>query len=389
MPVLITDESDDIQRYQFTLGEKIEVVNSVYQLYDYLTQNQSEYLVIVGPNIKMESARSIATQFRLDRPEIGVILIRKRIEVGVLTDAIRSGIREVVSSDDAGALVAACKRSLEISNQISENSQLQNSANTQGKVLMVFSAKGGCGKTTTAINLAYALSLDINLKIALLDFDLQFGDVAIALQIDPVKTISDAISMQGNLDDLGIQSLMIHKTPNLDILLAPTNPTDVEFISGKLVETLINKLKTNYDYIVVDSPPAFTEAILQVFDMADRCYLLTTLDMPALKNLKIVSNTLDALNIPKSKLEYVLNRSDLKTGLSILEVEDSLGEKFAVQIPSSGEVSSSTNKGVPIVIDNPRHPVSKAFLILAEKTNLLLRPSFKSKEKNRFFGRKN
>lgn len=389
MTVVFTDETDDIQRYEFTLGEEVKVVNSIYELYEYLLKNQSERLVIVGPNIKMEQARAVAAQFRLDRPDVGVVLIRKRIEVGVLTDAIRSGIREVVSSDDAGSLVAACKRSLEISQQIADNSTSQGSGNSQGKVLMVFSAKGGCGKTTTAINLAYALSLDESLKVALLDFDLQFGDVAIALQIDPVKTISDAISMQGNLDDLGIQSLMIHKTPNLDILLAPTNPTDVEFISGKLVENLINKLRLTYDYIVVDSPPAFTEAILQVFDMADRCFLLTTLDMPALKNLKIVNNTLDALNIPKSKLEYVLNRSDLRTGLSIEEVEETLGEKFSVQIPSSGDVSLTTNKGTPIVIELPRHPVSKAFLSLASNTNVLLRPKHTKKENTRFFGRKN
>ena len=387
MAVLLTDATDDIQRYQFTLGEKVDVTSSVYELYDFLANKPSEKLIIIGPNIKMDSARSIAGHFRLDRPDIGVILIRKRIEVGILTEALRAGIREVVSSDDAGALVAACKRSLVISDQIAENSLNQNSGISQGKVLMVFSAKGGCGKTTTAINLAFSLALDPKIKVALLDFDLQFGDVAIALQIDPVKTISDAISMQGNIDELGIQSLMVHQTSNLDILLAPTNPTDVEFITGKLVENLINRLKLTYDYIVVDSPPAFTEAILQVFDMADRCYLLTTLDMPALKNLKIVNNTLEALNIPKTKLEYVLNRSDMRTGLTIAEVEESLGEQFSILIPSSVEVSTSTNKGVPIVVDDPRHPVSKAFLTLASTTNALMRPSA-FKEKSKFFGRR-
>jgi pilus assembly protein CpaE len=181
---------------------------------------------------------------------------------------------------------------------------------------------------------------------------------------------------------------MINHSKNLDVLLAPTNPTDVEFISGKLVENLINRLKLTYDYIVVDSPPAFTEAILQVFDMADRCFLLTTLDMPALKNLKIVNSTLEALSIPKSKLEYVLNKSDMKTGLSLAEVEEMLGEKFSVQIPSSVDVSSSTNRGLPIVVEKPKHPVSKVFLSLATETNRLMRPS-KVKEKSRFFSRKN
>ncbi len=383
----MTEVNDDIQRYEFTLGEKVGITSSVYELYDYLANNPQERLVIVGPNIKMDAARSISSHFRLDRPEIGVILIRKRIEVGVLAEALRAGIREVVSSDDAGALVAACKQSRSISDQIMVNSLPLNAGTPQGKVLMVFSAKGGCGKTTAVINLAHALSLNTKLRIALLDFDLQFGDVAIALQIDPVKTISDAISMQGNIDELGIQSLMIPKTSNLDILLAPTNPTDVEFITAKLVENLINRLKLHYDYIVIDSSPAFTEVILQVFDMTDRCFLLCTLDMPALKNLKIVNNTLEALNIPKSKLEFVLNHSNMKTGLTIAEVEESLGEHFSVLIPSSVDVSKSTNRGVPIVIENPRHPVSKAFLTLAKNISQSMNPTL-IKEKNGFFSRR-
>ena len=383
----MTDVNDDIQRYQFTLGEKVDVASSVYELYDYLANNPQERLVIVGPNIKLDTARSISVRFRFDRPEIGVILIRKRIEVGVLTEALRAGIREVVSSDDAGALVAACKQSTSISDQIAVNSSQLNSGTPHGKVLLVFSAKGGCGKTTTAINLAFALSLNTKLRIALLDFDLQFGDVAISLQIDPIKTISDAISMQGNIDELGIQSLMVHKTSNIDLLLAPTNPTDVEFITGKLIENLIDRLKLHYDYIVVDSPPAFTETILQVFDMADRCFLLSTLDLPALKNLKIVNRTLDELSIPKSKLEFVLNHSDMKNGLTVAEAEESLGEHFSVLIPFSVDVSSSTNRGVPIVIENPRHPVSKAFLTLATHSNQLMNPTL-TKKRKRFFSRR-
>jgi pilus assembly protein CpaE len=226
------------------------------------------------------------------------------------------------------------------------------------------------------------LAIHTESKVALLDFDLQFGDVAVALQIEPKKTISDAISMQNNLDELGINSLMVNKQKNLDILLAPTNPTDIEFITTKLIDNLLENLRNNYDYIVVDTPPAFTDVILKVFDQADRCFLLTTLDMPAIKNLKLVINTLEALNINKSKLEFILNRSDIKSGLSLQEVENLVGETFASHIPSSNDVSASINKGIPLVVDNPRHPVSKEIIEMALRTNSLFRPAPAKKNKS-------
>jgi pilus assembly protein CpaE len=301
-------------------------------------------------------------------------------------EALRSGIREVVSSDDAAALVAASKRSISVSAQLVEANKVTGSVLARGKVLIVFSAKGGCGKTTLSVNLAHALATHTDSKVALLDFDLQFGDIAVALQIEPKKTISDAISMQSNLDDLGIKSLMVHQEKNLDILLAPTNPTDIEYISTELIDNLLESMRNSYDYIVVDTPPAFTDVILRVFDQADRCFLLTTLDMPAIKNLKLVISTLEALNISKSKLDFVLNRSDIKSGLTLREVEEMVGETFTSLIPSSNDVSASTNRGVPLVVENPRHPVSREIIDLATRTDLKFRPT--EIKKRGFFGRK-
>ncbi len=387
MTFILTDTSDESQRYQFTLGEEVTVTTSTYELYDLVTANSAEQLIIIGPNVKMETARVVAEHFRVVRPSLGVILVRSRLDVTTMGEALRSGIREVVSSDDAAALVAASKRSISVSAQLVEANKVSGSVLARGKVLIVFSAKGGCGKTTLSVNLAHALATHTDSKVALLDFDLQFGDIAVALQIEPKKTISDAISMQSNLDDLGIKSLMVHQEKNLDILLAPTNPTDIEYISTELIDNLLESMRNSYDYIVVDTPPAFTDVILRVFDQADRCFLLTTLDMPAIKNLKLVISTLEALNISKSKLDFVLNRSDIKSGLTLREVEEMVGETFTSLIPSSNDVSASTNRGVPLVVENPRHPVSREIIDLATRTDLKFRPT--EIKKRGFFGRKN
>lgn len=386
MNYILTDTNDDSQRYEFTLGGAVTVTTSTYELYDLINSDPESQLIIIGPNIKMETAKSVAEHFRLLKPSLGVVLVRNRIDVTTMNEALISGIREVVSADDAASMVSAAKRSLSISNQLESVNKSATGHSSRGRVLIVFSAKGGCGKTTLSINLAHALARKTNSKVALLDFDLQFGDVAVALQIEPKKTISDAISMQNNLDELGIKSLLVSQEKNLDILLAPTNPTDIEYISTELIDNLLDSLRNKYDYIVVDTPPAFTDVILRVFDQADRCFLMTTLDMPAIKNLKLVISTLEALNINKSKLEFILNRSDLKSGLTLRELEEMVGEKFSCMIPSSNDVSGSTNRGIPLVVENPKHPVSKEIIELAIRTNEIFRPS--ELKKRSFFGRK-
>lgn len=365
MTFVLTDSQDDFQKYAFSVEESSTIFTSTYELFDAVNENPREQLIVIGPSVKMETAKVVAEHFRTLRPSLGVVLIRQRLDVGVMSEAIRAGIREVVAADDASSIVTASKRSMEISMKILESNAAEGFGSSRGKVIIVFSAKGGCGKTTLSVNLATALASLQQGQVALVDLDLQFGDVAVSLQVDPKKTISEAISMQNSLDSLGIKSLMTKKEKNLDLLLAPTNPTDVEFISAELVENIISNLRNDYAFIVVDTPPAFTDVILKVFDTADSCLLITTLDMPSLKNMKIVISTLEALNFSKSRLDFVLNRSDIKTGISIGEAEMMIGEKFSFVIPNSEAVSTSTNKGIPLTLYSPKHPVSKSITAIA------------------------
>lgn len=365
MTFVLTDSQDDFQKYAFSVEESSTIFTSTYELFDAVNENPREQLIVIGPSVKMETAKVVAEHFRTLRPSLGVVLIRQRLDVGVMSEAIRAGIREVVAADDASSIVTASKRSMEISMKILESNAAEGFGSSRGKVIIVFSAKGGCGKTTLSVNLATALASLQQGHVALVDLDLQFGDVAVSLQVDPKKTISEAISMQNSLDSLGIKSLMTKKEKNLDLLLAPTNPTDVEFISAELVENIISNLRNDYAFIVVDTPPAFTDVILKVFDTADSCLLITTLDMPSLKNMKIVISTLEALNFSKSRLDFVLNRSDIKTGISIGEAEMMIGEKFSFVIPNSEAVSTSTNKGIPLTLYSPKHPVSKSITAIA------------------------
>jgi pilus assembly protein CpaE len=365
MSVIFGDGARDTERIRLTIPDNVAVCDSIHSLVAYLAENEDEDLVVVGPDVLLSVATDLSEKYRLERPSLGVILLRRRIELQTMTEALRAGIREVVASDDAEALLSAFQRSQSIARQLRQTERRPGDAGV-GKLILVFSAKGGSGKTTLATNAAEAFaSLDIG-NVCLVDFNLTFGDVAIALQIDPTKTISDALGMQGGLDKQGVASLVIPYKERFDVLLAPTQPADAEFISAALVGEVLNLLRDMYSFVIIDSPPVFNDVVLKCFDLADSYLLLSTLDMLSLKNLKVAADTLDALGYPRTRWNIVLNRCDSKVGLTNDDFEYALGVPIKVKLPSSKDVPASLNKGVTLVADMPKHPFSRAVLEYAQ-----------------------
>lgn len=367
MPVVLGDTDRDADRFRFTLADDVAVVETAKKLDDYLESHPDEDLIVVGPDVTMAVATEVAETYRLRRPFLGVVLMRRRMEISTMTEALRAGVREVVVADDVEALVGACKRSMAVSEQL-RNVESGDASTRRGKIILVFSSKGGCGKTTVSTNLAAALSTEgEGGTVCLLDYDLETGDVAIALQMDPTRTISDALGMQGGLDERAMASLVVPYKANMDALLAPTKPADAEFVSAALAGEIIQVAASMYDYVVIDAPPAFTDVVLKCFDLADVYVLLTTLDMPALKNLKVTLDTLDNLGFPRSKWQVVLNRGGSRVGLTASDIERTVGVPISVEIPSSVEVPLRLNEGVTVVEANPKHAVGRAFEELAAK----------------------
>ena len=200
----------------------------------------------------------------------------------------------------------------------------------------------------------------------MLDLDLAFGDVAITLQQFPTRTVADAVVFGDRIDADALAGLVTAHSAGLDTLVAPDDPAMAESVPAATVTALIGALRQSYDVVVVDSPPAFTDQVLAAFDESDVVALLTTLDVPALKNLKLTLETLSLLSYPRERWRVVLNRADSKVGLEPRDVEKTLGVAVSLQIPSSREVPSSVNRGVPLVLDQPRHPVSLAIRAFAE-----------------------
>lgn len=235
----------------------------------------------------------------------------------------------------------------------------------QGRVVTVFSPKGGTGKTVTASNLASALAKQ-GRKTLLLDLDLQFGDAAIVMGIEPEKTIYDLVVAPGELDIEKLAGYTTKHPSGLDILPAPLRPEDAELVTESKITRLLEVARECYDVIVVDTSPFFHGPMLATLDRTDELLVLCGLDVPTLKNVRLALQTLELLSFPATRIRYVLNRANTKVGLSKREVEGALKVAVHAEVPSDRMVPVSVNRGTPAVLSEPGSDFAKAMNALAK-----------------------
>jgi pilus assembly protein CpaE len=236
-----------------------------------------------------------------------------------------------------------------------------------GKIVTVFSPKGGTGKTVTATNLAAACAKYEGRKTLLLDLDLQFGDAAIMLGIEPEKTIYDLVVAPGELDTEKLAGYTTHHACGLEVLPAPLRPEDAELVTEAKLGRLLEVARESFDVIVVDTSPFFHGPMLATLDRTDELLLLCSLDVPTLKNLRLALQTLDLLSFPKQRVRIVLNRSNSKVGMKPNEVEGALGMKVRFEVPSDRAVPLAVNRGNPVVLAEEGADVSKAIKLMAKE----------------------
>jgi pilus assembly protein CpaE len=319
---------------------------------------------IFGPSIADRDALALAGALQQGAPDVSVLLIRRQESGELIRQALRVGVKDVLAStSDETAIRTAAARAIEIARTL--RGRLGGGAPTDagderapGKVATVFSSKGGCGKTFLATNLAVALSRG-GAEVALVDLDLHFGDVAIMLHLFPSHTLSDAAQNPG-LDALSLKSFLTHHDSGIWALVAPTEPTAADTINPGAIGNILKLLRTAFDYVVIDTPPAFSEPVLAAFDESDWLVMLGSLDVPSIKNLKLTLQTMELLHFPKNRIRVVVNRADSKVGLRLPDVEKLLSSPVDATIPSSRSVPLSVNKGSPIMLEEPKGPVAES-----------------------------
>jgi pilus assembly protein CpaE len=220
----------------------------------------------------------------------------------------------------------------------------------QGRIVTVFSPKGGTGKTATATNLACSFAKHEKQRTLLLDLDLQFGDAAIMLGLEPDKTIYDLVVAPGELDSEKLAGYITKHTSGLDILPAPLRPEDAELVTESKLTRLLEVARESYDLIVVDTSPFFHGPMLATLDRTDELLMVCGLDVPTLKNVRLSMQTLELLSFPAQRIRFVLNRANSNVGLKKKEVEGALDVKISFELPSDRAVPLGVNRGAPPVI---------------------------------------
>jgi pilus assembly protein CpaE len=341
------------------------------------------FVVVLGPGVPRADALLFAEKAESERGGIATVITAQTLQADLLREALRSGVADVMTLDASAdewheALARAQSRSAAARQTTATDDS------ERGRVVAVFSTKGGTGKSFVASNIAAIAAESSGAPVALVDLDLQSGDIALMYQLVPDRTVHDAAAAADSLDAEAMQGYLTQHRSGVSVLAAPQDLTYAEEVDPVAITAILRQLASMFSAVVIDGPPVFTDQMLAALDVADEIVVVGAMDVPTIKNLKLAINTLVRLGQPREKLRIVVNRSDSKVGLNITEVERSLDAEIDVQIPSSRDVPLSINQGIPLAVLKPRSPVTTS---LRDLTALVLPEVAKSSRGHRFLRR--
>jgi pilus assembly protein CpaE len=315
---------------------------------------------------------ALATCLNEQCPALSVVLVS---DAGsdVALAAIRAGATDILHPGaDAGETVQVLQRALELAD-VRAVQQLgappAEELPSTGRVISVVSPKGGVGKTTVATNLAVGLARVAPQATVLVDLDIQFGDVASGLNLDPEYFLPSAVNGPASRDTMVLKTfLTLHET-GLYVIAAPESPIEADGISADDIRRLLRALATEFRYVVVDTAPGLSEHTLAVMDETTDVVLLSSMDVPGLRGLRKELETLRTLDLLGQRRQVVINFADPAAGLSVADIEATIGAPVDVMLPRSKAAPASVNLGVPLLQSGARDPMTKQLRILVDRLN--------------------
>ena len=232
-------------------------------------------------------------------------------------------------------------------------------------MICILGPKGGTGKTLTSCNLGVALAQKGN-SVAIVDLDLQFGDVGLSLGLTPERTLYDLAKSGGSLDADKVDGFLTVHPSGVRVLLAPTRPDQATTITVEFLRDVYTALRSTHDYVIVDTAPGFTPEVIASVDSSSDICVVGMLDSLSLKNSKLGLETLELMGYSKDRIRLLLNRADSRVGIATDEVSAILGRSPDIMVPSDRDIPRSVNEGTPIVLANERSEAAKAFRALAD-----------------------
>ena len=328
-------------------------------------------VIVLGPSFGESPELAAVEQLLAARRDVGAIMVTNLLSTDMLQRALRSGVKDVlqapVETTQLAEAVARVAAGLIMSSPTPVVPSDVDGDGDLGRVITVFSTKGGAGKSVVATNLAVVLAKRVERPVVLVDADLQFGDIAVMLKLSPQHTVVDAVSALDKLDLPLLQSLLIkHEPSGVYVLPAPLEPAFADQIGATEMVRIVEMLRSFCSFVIIDTPAYFNDVVLGLIEFSDDVLLVAGMDIPNIKNVKIGLQTLRLLNTPMEKLRLVLNRANSKVKLDVGEVERTLGIQAQSLIPSDVVVPQAVNKGEPVVLSAPKSGVTQAMNQLAD-----------------------
>ncbi len=339
-------------------------------------------VIVLGPTHAAPAWLDQVDRSLRPHPQVAAVLLAVELNTAVLQQALRAGVKDVLAMPVDHALllgsvqrVAADLQALaplrmpqaQVPEMPAPIPLVMGEGHEPGRVITVFSTKGGAGKSVIASNLAVLLAQRSERPVCLVDADLQFGDVAVMLKLAPQHTIVDAVATIDRLDETLLRSLLsTHDESGLLVLPAPLEPAFADQIGATEMVHVVELLRNFCEFVVVDTPAYFNDVVLGLIDTSDDVLLVAGMDIPNIKNVKIGLQTLRLLNTPMEKVRLILNRANSKVKLEVAEVERTLQITADSLVPSDVVVPQSVNRGVPVVLSTPKSAVTKSLQQLAD-----------------------
>ena len=388
--VLIVDDVADTRenvRRLLQFESDIEVVGAARTAQEGIqfTAEMDPDVVLMDINMPDMDGIAATEAIRQKSPLSQVVILSVQGDQNYMRRAMLAGARDFLTKPPMGdELISAVRRSGELSHSErrkgkagrgagdaaarrgSESAGLQVGI-LQGRLITVYSPKGGTGCTTVAANLAIALHNE-DTRVVLVDANLQYGDVAVFFNEQGKNTILDIAPRVDELDaDLLEESMIKHEGSGIHILAAPQRPEQAEKVTAEQFGKILDFLRRMYSYVVIDTSSLLTDVVLASMDHSDAIVLITTQDIPAIKNARLFLDLLQTMGIDRERLVFVMNKYDKRIGITPDRVGENLKEKIRAVIPLDERVViPAVNKGVPFMLDNRAQPVARGVLSVAE-----------------------
>jgi pilus assembly protein CpaE len=346
-----------------------------------ISQELNPDVVLMDINMPDMDGIAATEAIRARQPTVQVVILSVQSDQNYMRKAMLVGARDFLTKPPMGdELISAIRRAGEMARiEKSKSAQVQAMpiANNlgggaafrgpKGKIISIYSPKGGAGCTTLAVNLALTLN-NSDTRVALVDGNLQFGDVAVFINEQGKNTILDLAPRAEELDPEIVEEVMVkHGASGLHILAAPSRPEHAEKISSSQFSRLLEYLSQMYAYVVVDTATFLTDVTLAAIDLSDLIVLVTTQDIPSIKNCRLFLDLLQTLGVERNRILFIMNRYDKRINITPERVAENLKQEVSLAIPlDEATATKAVNRGVPFVLDSKNQPVARGVFSLAE-----------------------